>query len=172
MSASLPSFPPLPVLAASFPTAEESCLAQVRAVQRAATLASTLGHATIWPYVRIESKCYLYCDANSTVPVEHNLDTLPVSKEDVLRLEEIVPSSPIASPTALLACPAQVEWMLDSGAALDLVSRRQVAASGLSEHPTHRPIQLQTAAGPVTVQSKRTKVCARASPKHRAVGLA
>ena len=43
--------------------------------------------------------------------------------------------------------------MLDSGAALDLVSREHVSASGLPEHPTNQPVQLQTAAGPLTVQT-------------------
>ena len=49
--------------------------------------------------------------------------------------------------------PAPLEWMLDSGAALELVSRCYVTSSAIMEHPCSRSVQLQTAAGPLTVDT-------------------
>ena len=154
MSAPLPPTSLHPALvAAVLHAADVSCLAQVKAIRRAASLAASLGHGHALPFVRIQENCLLYCPADDAPPVEHTLATLPVSVGVSGKTVEVGPTVPLPCTTALVSHPASVEWMLDSGAALDLISRERVSASGLPEHPTNQPIQLQTAAGPLTVQA-------------------
>ena len=154
MSASLPSTSLHPALVATvLQAAEVSCLAQIKAIRRAASLAASLGHEHTLPFVRIQEKCLLFCGADDAPPVEHTFATLPVSVGVSGKTVEIVPNVPLPCNTALASRPASVEWMLDSGAALDLISREHVSASGLPEHPTSQPAQVQTAAGPLTVET-------------------
>ena len=80
VSASLPSTSLSPALVATvLHAADVSCLAQVKAIRRAASLAASLGHGHALPFVRIQEKCLLYCGAEDAPPVEHTLATLPVS---------------------------------------------------------------------------------------------
>ena len=145
VSASLPSTSLSPALVATvLHAAYVSCLAQVKAIRRAASLAASLGHGHALPFVRVQEKCLLYCGADDAPPVEHTLATLPVSIGVSGKTVEVVPALPLPCNTALVSCPASVEWMLDSGAALDLISRGHVSASGLPEHPTNQPVQLHS----------------------------
>ena len=124
VSASLPSTSLHPALVATvLHAAEVSCLAQIKAVRRAALLAASFGHEHALPFVRIQEKCLLFCGADDAPPVEHTFATLPVSVGVSGKTVEVVPNAPLPCNTALVSRPASVEWMLDSGAALDLISR-------------------------------------------------
>ena len=61
MSASLPSTSLSPALVATvLHAADVSCLAQVKAICRAASLAASLGHGHTLPFVRVQETCLLY----------------------------------------------------------------------------------------------------------------
>ena len=145
-----PSFPVLPSRLRNKFSSDvgASC---IEAIRRAGHLASSLGFSRPVPFLRLADRCLVFAGDEETSPTMHAPDMSSVPAE--AHLVDVTHAAHNCNLALYPSAAGAVEWTRDSGAALDLVSRQYVSSSSLAEHRCARPVQLQTAAGPLTVDT-------------------